>query len=666
VDDLRSLLKSGLAIGLIAVPAVLNAQLAFRKTAPTAQTLIQSGLATLTTTHPANCSELYTFPITASGSGNTIILGMTAADEEGEAFWVTDNAGNMYTNIGPNYAYDNTNLHTTQIWSTGPTVPGATSISVCGYQFYPINKIWYMEVPGYWEVEDESSADDPAASATVIAPTVTATTAKDLIVSVGAANTTITGIKAGNNFTALTISGGYNMAYRFPGAAGAFGAQWNQTSSSTYCATSVAFKPGYTGYLSFIQQASADKGTSASSITAAFPRAQTAGNLNVVSIGWRSKTGTVSSISDSKGNTYQLAVGPTRGDPLTGYVYYAKSIAGASAGSNTVTVNFSGSVPSPQMGIHEYRADANVALDVATSGTTGDVSGSNWTINTNYPKNLVFNSIITTNYINGVDTKWGRDMMMGRQFSIINGDISSDKITSVPGQVNAGGYGGGGRNTVNNLIAFTDGTQAKAKLVQSTENSGSTTGTTVTLPAFASNTTTGNTVVCNIGYQKSGTSVTSVTDAAGNNYTKAIGYNAVKNAGFADEIWYKSNITGGAGMWVRATYGASVTGNWSQFSCFEFSNLLTAGALDKTWSGSGATAAVTLGPVTTTAAKELSIGYIMGCGAVSAGSALNVLSTLDSNIVESDSLNAITSGYTMSGTDGNGCWDGVMATFKSN
>ena len=53
--------------------------------------------------------------------------------------------------------------------------------------------------------------------------------------------------------------------------------------------------------------------------------------------GWNDTTSTVSSVTDSRGNSYALAVGPTTGTGLRQSIYYAKNIA---AGSNTVTVTF--------------------------------------------------------------------------------------------------------------------------------------------------------------------------------------------------------------------------------------------------------------------------------------------------------------------------------------
>src|SRR5208337_2471980 len=48
--------------------------------------------------------------------------------------------------------------------------------------------------------------------------------------------------------------------------------------------------------------------TSVSTITAAYSKAQTAGDMNIVVIGWDSTSNTVKSVADGKGNSYKLAV----------------------------------------------------------------------------------------------------------------------------------------------------------------------------------------------------------------------------------------------------------------------------------------------------------------------------------------------------------------------
>ena len=65
---------------------------------------------------------------------------------------------------------------------------------------------------------------------------------------------------------------------------------------------------------------------------------QTAGNLNILAIGWNDQGASITSVTDSAGNTYQVAVPTFRGGGLSQAIYYAANI--LSSGSNTVTVTF--------------------------------------------------------------------------------------------------------------------------------------------------------------------------------------------------------------------------------------------------------------------------------------------------------------------------------------
>src|ERR1700758_2782671 len=93
----------------------------------------------------------------------------------------------------------------------------------------------------------------------------------------------------------------------------------------------------------FIQSNYAVPQTPQSKVTVVFSAAQRPGDLNVIIVGWGDATSQVSSVTDSKGNPYLLAVGPTvltGSAPLTQAIYYAKNIASATAGANSVTLSF--------------------------------------------------------------------------------------------------------------------------------------------------------------------------------------------------------------------------------------------------------------------------------------------------------------------------------------
>ena len=97
-------------------------------------------------------------------------------------------------------------------------------------------------------------------------------------------------------------------------------------------------------------QGTAQVPTAGKTVAVTYTTAQTAGDLNVVAIGWSDSTSTVSSVTDSKNNIYLVAAGPTtKSGNSTQVIYYAQNIAAAAAGANTVTVTFSTSVAYPDV-----------------------------------------------------------------------------------------------------------------------------------------------------------------------------------------------------------------------------------------------------------------------------------------------------------------------------
>src|SRR6266566_5751845 len=63
--------------------------------------------------------------------------------------------------------------------------------------------------------------------------------------------------------------------------------------------------------INFIQGNYAVPQTPQATVTVAFSGVQTAGNLNVVVVGWSDSTASITSVTDSAGNSYTRAVGPT-------------------------------------------------------------------------------------------------------------------------------------------------------------------------------------------------------------------------------------------------------------------------------------------------------------------------------------------------------------------
>jgi hypothetical protein len=182
------------------------------------------------------------------------------------------------------------------------------------------------------------------------------------------------------------------------------------------------------GGISFVQVKSVTQ-TSGSSVAISYPVAQTAGDLNAVAVMWGDTTSTVSSVTDSKGNTYALAVGPTKATALTESIYYAKNIAG---GSNTITVKFNQTASYPNVNVLEYSGlDTANPLDVSSSAI-----GSGTTANSGSAMTTSANELIV-----GAGNPSSVFKAVGSGFSsrIINayGGISEDRIVSSTGSYNA-------------------------------------------------------------------------------------------------------------------------------------------------------------------------------------------------------------------------------------
>jgi hypothetical protein len=123
--------------------------------------------------------------------------------------------------------------------------------------------------------------------------------------------------------------------------------------------------------IGFGQVAAATPQSPTATVSVTYPGVQTAGDLNVVVVGWNDTTATVQSVKDSAGNTYNPAIGPTIGTGLQQSIYYASAIL---AGSNTVTVTFSQAAAFPDVRILEYQGVTT--LDV-TAGTSGNSATAN-------------------------------------------------------------------------------------------------------------------------------------------------------------------------------------------------------------------------------------------------------------------------------------------------
>ena len=181
--------------------------------------------------------------------------------------------------------------------------------------------------------------------------------------------------------------------------------------------------------IAFVQVNSVTPQSSVSSVTVSYPSAQTGGNLNIVVVGWNDSTSTMTSLSDSNGNTYAQAGTTQRGTNLTQAIYYAKNI---KAGGNTVTVNFNQAATYIDVRILEYSGlDTSNPLDVTASAAGSSSSPNSGSATTTSANELIFGAGTTFDTFSGAGT--------GFTYRIItqDGDIAEDEVVSSTGNYSA-------------------------------------------------------------------------------------------------------------------------------------------------------------------------------------------------------------------------------------
>ncbi len=182
--------------------------------------------------------------------------------------------------------------------------------------------------------------------------------------------------------------------------------------------------------ISFAQVAAATPQSPVSTLSIAYPAAQTAGDLNVVVVGWNDSTSNVTGITDTAGNTYQLAIGPTRGTGISQSIYYATNI---KAGSNTVTVTFNQAAAFVDLRILEYKGIVNPApLDV-TAGAAGSSTTSNSGATTTTAANEL---IVAANTVNTAATGAGTGYTL-RIITSPDADLVEDRTAATAGSYSA-------------------------------------------------------------------------------------------------------------------------------------------------------------------------------------------------------------------------------------
>jgi hypothetical protein len=285
------------------------------------------------------------------------------------------------------------------------------TVTVSGQSGSLVNGFTYVVAPSVSGVAPNAG---PATGGTAV--TITGTNfATGATVKFGATAATNVAVVNGTTITATTPSG----------SAGAVTVTVTVNGQSGSLANGFTYSG--TVAIGFAQVASATPQSPTATVAVSYPGGQSAGDMNVVAVGWNDTTATVQSVKDSAGNNYILAIGPTSGTALRQSIYYAPNIV---TGSNTVTVTFSQAAVYPDVRILEYRGVT--ALDVTAGASGNSAAASSGAATTTSANELIFGA-------NMVDTqnKTAGSGFTARIITPQDSDLAEDKIVTAAGSNSA-------------------------------------------------------------------------------------------------------------------------------------------------------------------------------------------------------------------------------------
>jgi fibronectin type III domain protein len=409
-------------------------------------------------------------------------------------------------------------------------------------------------------------------------------------------------------------------------------------------------------------------------VTLPYTAAQTAGNLNVVIVGWNDSTAHVSSLTDSKGNVYQLAVGPIVTGALSQAIYYARSISSAAAATNSVTVTFSTAAIYPDIRILEYSGiDPVNPLDGVAGAIGNSATSSSSAVTTSSATDLLVGANTTERSTTGPGSGFTQ-----RLLTAPDGDIAEDEIVTVAGSYSAtapidiaGGW-------VMQMVAFRAAgssaptptpspTSQALAYVQGNFAVPQTPQTTVTVP-YAAAQKAGDLNVVVVGWNDSTTHLTALFDTNGNTYYLAAGPAVLTSPpGLSQAVLYANNISAATAGSNAVTVSFDAGASYPDIRILEYSGVDPVNSLDVAVGAIGNSATSSSGAVTTTNAMDLLVGAnVIGTtsGGPGGGWTQRLLTT-DGDIVEDRVVTAVGSYSATAPLTSAGPWMMQMVAFRA-
>ena len=156
----------------------------------------------------------------------------------------------------------------------------------------------------------------------------------------------------------------------------------------------------------FVQVSAATPQTNQSQVTVTYAQAQVAGDTNILAIGWKNATSTITAVTDSAGNTYR-PVSTAHGTGLIQAIYYARNIKAATAGANTVTVTFNTATPFIDIRATEYSGlDPVHPIDVSHSAIGTSTTPNSGSVTTTAAQEVIFGAGTTTGSFTAAGTNF--------------------------------------------------------------------------------------------------------------------------------------------------------------------------------------------------------------------------------------------------------------------
>jgi len=200
--------------------------------------------------------------------------------------------------------------------------------------------------------------------------------------------------------------------------------------TTTSAAVPVTVANATTAPPAFVQVKAATPQTNQSAVPVTYTGAQAAGDTNIVVVGWNNTTSTVTAVTDTAGNAYQLAVPTVRGNGVSQAIYYAPNIKAAAAGTNTVTTTFNTATPFVDVRALEYSGLG--PFDVGTSAAGTGASANSGTVNTTSSNALIVGAGTTSGGFSTAGTNFTT-----RIITTPDADIAEDRIVTTAGPYSA-------------------------------------------------------------------------------------------------------------------------------------------------------------------------------------------------------------------------------------